>query len=400
MCHKSQLTTIYIAHTQVTKNRRIQHLLQQFELPADDSFLRLEAQCSQVGPRICVNDEPLDMTINKTLIEDIANSKCHMSLPDLLHSTAKPPKHAVDGVISTKPSTPTVNMKDVCTDLRNVSLYDLSDANNGTKTTLSDCVSDISAYFSGRSSSLTWKSNSESIMTGTADSIAMVGRFFDNDSDSSSAYQSGQSSSINLRDSLHMCRYRRSDQAASYYSPPSKSTNNISFATSSPIQLNGSNSTSAIYDSEPDEFNDTLERVNYMLSRCSSKPMSPSKWERRKRLLRDYARELMRQEPNSKLKDSLSCNDLSAPIKTNMAESSGIKTSNSNESFISAASHHSTPYNPLDLSTIGSELKAIHCAKPLRYRDLRRKNLAKELAMGRNPSRKTLKRSISVEQFV
>lgn len=180
----------------------------------------------------------------------------------------------------------------------------------------------------------------------------------------------------------------------------SKSAANKNFVTSSPLQPNGSNGASINEDSDRDEFNDTLERVNYLLDRCPIRPLSSSKWAKRKQLLHDYAYEIIQQEATSILKDSFSCNDLSVSINTNMAKATIFEESISNEAINLSPSHYSTAYHPLDLLRVESELKAIGCVKPTRYKEIKRSYLLNELAMGRKPSRKTLKRSISVDQFI
>lgn len=388
----------------------------------------MEELCSNVQPsrpRILLNDSPLDMSINKTLFEglneDVVISKCHMSLPDLFDPMAKHPdfpKWTANGNQSDSLNMPTptkIKMKDVCTDLRNISLFELNSVNNVSHISQFDCDTDngSSAYFSGRSSSMIWKSNNESIgaRTGSEDLFFLAGKFIATDSETS-AYQSGQMSDVDsmsssykaqLCDTLDVCKYRR-DNWSSPTCATSTGTGSNGFITSSPIHLNGSDVAAAAAitindDSDTDDFNDTIERVNYLLARCTTKPLSPAKWARRKQLLQEYAYEIIRQESGTKLRDSFSCNDLSTPVNTNVAKDIIIKASSSN--INATASHSSTAYDPFNLVRIKNELKAIECTESTTpYDEVRRQYILEQLAMNRTPSRKTLKRSISVDQFI
>lgn len=358
-----------------------------FSLGSDSSFLRMEHLCEQMSeisvqtpphPRILLNNIPFDMMLNKTLL-----SKSNVEV-----------EQTIDVPVKT-------SSRNLC-DTFNDSFCASKMAANISAASSHDNTSS-SAYFSIQSSTINWKSQNESTEINRLPKSVM--------NSDTSGYQSEQMSeelSYKISDTLDVCNYRR-QQWSPYVTPkfidepstlassdktPSKLLDDVSlvsmhsneFATSSPIQSNGSGASCMANDDryiEPDDLNDTLERVNYRLAVCGYKSPSPTKMAKRRQLMREYVDELLKNEFESKN---------SQPINKDLV-------SCGNMPFGALAPNPSTEQMAYPSEQIERELDALTSSTP--YNDAKRAQLLEELAKLRKVQtmRKAPKRTITLDKF-
>lgn len=355
-------------------------------MPSDDSFIRLEKICAKSPkcPRILVNNSPLDLTLNKSLFRKSCTSRTDLD--------SKPSAYFPEPVNSqiTQKSYD-VGMNDICRDLRSISLRTTKMATDASVGHLSDNDTTTSAYYSGRSSSL-WKFDESSIKPG----CSYI--FPDLDNTESSAYHSEllcEKSSYRMHDTLDLCNYRRvgSTNAIELQEPSTPLNTGKSPTrrfeviqendTISPLRTSKLITSSPIeHDTnkyvEPDDLNDTLERVNYKLAVCGAKTPSPTKMTRRRELMEVYVAELLAQEAAAKARPWSSCNNLVQKSSNQWKK----RTSFGQE--INASNKLRKCEADDDDELFGRPL----CTSPTPYNKAKRVQLLDELQVDRNPPHK------------
>lgn len=173
-------------------------------------------------------------------------------------------------------------MRDICSDLRIISQSPPELNHSMSFADRLYCDLKSSAYFPN---SLGLHSTSNNVLAnGTVTSQ------HDDDSLYTSAYFSNQSS-FKVRDSLDSCSYRSPIRL-----PDQQTTRTPANSTSS-RQLDSllEESNDEMY-VEPDDLNDTLERVNYRLAVCGAVTPSPTRMKKTKSAMQEYMAELRAQE--------------------------------------------------------------------------------------------------------
>ncbi|XP_031625603.1 uncharacterized protein LOC116342219 [Contarinia nasturtii] len=271
-------------------------------------------------PRIFLNDSPLHLTLNKTLLSSTKNSlaRTHISLPvSPAHSEPNESAYFPQRDILRKSNEieSDINMKEICSDLRAISMCPPKSIRSASINSLPDTNS--SAYFSGQVSS-SYNRNDES---GHSFSL----------SNESSAYFSDQVGDESYKgDSLDVYHYRQPNSPAVASMPsipkitgklsarglvwspfladqPQQHDLDKSFI-KSPIVNNGPVTSSPFHNhidhtdidwdniEEPDDLNDTLERVEWRLKMCGYKSPPPEKMAKKRQLIHAYVSELLRNE--------------------------------------------------------------------------------------------------------
>lgn len=350
----------------------------------EDITSRIQKLCEQMKrPRILLNNCPLDMSLNETIIHDTLSATC----PDM----------ELQGTNQTNGPQPMwksyVDLKDICCDLRQIPFYE---SQNKSFVSLPENETNSSAYFTGQSSSF-FESHNETVN----DSHQMSFSLPDIASTDTSAYGSGHESSLGASDSLEMCHYRRrqtpqgiapngyrqdpltptsptietksgSQELICELSPIAKTAK--SSMTSSPIKLPEIDFDNLI---EPDNLNDTLERINYRLSVCGAKSPSPTKMAKKRQLMQDYVTELLQKDAASKANSS-ACNNLVIQEINNGGETNVV--------------------NDIERD-VENQLIALGCVKPTLYRIGKKKQLMEELE-SKTKSKPQPRRTISVVELL
>lgn len=303
-----------------------------------------------------------------------------------------------------------IDIKDICCDLRQIPFCR---SQNSSFVSLPENETNSSAYFSGRSSSF-FQPHNETLNESHQMSFSLP----DIASTDTSAYGSGHESSFQAFDSMEVCHYRReqtpqgmasnecrqepltptspldetksdSHEMICELSPIAKTTK--SPMTSSPIELPEIDFDNLI---EPDNLNDTLERINYRLSVCGVKSPSPTKMAKKRQLMQVYVTELLKEEAAIKA-NATACNNVaiqSSPKTSSVPkENKGLEINNGGKTSVVN-----------DISTerdIENHLIALGCNKPTLYCNAKRKQLMEEMASKTNTkSKPRLKRTISVDK--
>lgn len=361
-----------------------------------------ERQYRSKRPRIFLNDYPLDMSLNQGIVDDEFNATC----PDM----------ELQGTNQTNEPQPiwksyvqSIDIKDICCDLRQIPFCR---SLNTSLVSLPENETNSSAYFSGRSSSF-FQPHSE---IGN-ESHQMSFSLPDIASTDTSAYISGHESWFQASDSLEVCHYRReqtqdgiaSNECRQESLTPTSPTNETklgshelicdlspiaktikSSMTSSPIQLPTIDFDNLV---EPNNLNETLERINYRLAVCGVKSPSPTKMAKKRQLMQIYVTELLKEEVAIK-ENALACN--------NVAVQSSPKMSSGTEENNKEINNGGKTNVINDISTerdIENQLIALGCNKPTLYCIAKRKQLMEEMASKtKTKSKPRFKRTISVDK--
>lgn len=167
-----------------------------------------------------------------------------------------------------------------------------------------------SAYFSGQSSLL-----DKSLAANDADSFNMAFAMTD-----SSAYRSDRS----LHDTLEVYDYRQKlpkiivTLETTVGSEVQEQYSMLGPVTSSPLKSKAIDQRefSKFVDLDPNNFDDSLEFVDYRLKACGYVPMSPTKMAKRKRLMENYVADLLKQESDQRAAAKLAAKRLAAAKRT------------------------------------------------------------------------------------
>lgn len=362
----------------------------------DDIIERMEKLGAKTlkRPRVLLNDTPLDLSLNQSLLISPKRSvgKSNFSLPDMdWQSTYY--SHASQPILKSYNEKP-IDIKDICNDLRSIPFCR---SQNTSFVSLPECEINSSGYGSGRSSTF-YKSHDESaIESGHSFSLPEIAA-------ESSAYGSDNESSLYI---YHRRAEPKRRTPNGHWQEPS--TSNIEResmpktfdlddldcgllpmlnVTSSPVT--SSTIKTIDFDNlvEPDDLNDTLERVNYRLAICGAKSPSPTKMARKRQLMREFADELLKQEATIKVKKS-ACNVVMPPptkVKSVPIVNKGLEIINVKTAIINEKS---------PAKYIEKRLNEMGCVEPTLYKTAKRKQLIEELIK----KTKSPKRTISVDQI-
>lgn len=308
-------------------------------------------------PRIFLNDSPLQLTLNKTLLSSTKNSmgRTHISLPisPPSHANSKPntyftsPEQQRLQLILQKQNSIEADkqMHEMCHELRSMSMSPHQNKRKSPVNNLSD--TNTSAYFSGSPSyTLSNKGNHES------------GHSFSLSSGSSSyiSNQTGDETSYRMVDSLDMYNYRQHchtptvvrepitptttaarASAKELFSTPSATPNrqvnlDKSFVaspggatnTNHPMMTSSPFRSAIDWDNivVPDDLNDSLEKVEFrlnVLKMFGYKSPPPEKMAKKRQLIQAYANEVLQKEGRKKSTSPLSVfnrMDIRSPAKT------------------------------------------------------------------------------------
>lgn len=280
-------------------------------MPSDESFTRMEKLCAtpQRRPRILLNDSPMNITINKTILNQsqdhrkLYRSRSDSSICGLDYSL-----DVLDDSV--------MNVNRIRTDFGLMSQSGMNHFKSLNTSFISLRDIQSTAHFPDQKCHQ-WKSYDDQLATKLDCSFDLPHIVTE-----SSAYFSGQFSDESvcpLRDTMDMCNYRRAlphwigsepSTPAKIKSPAKKldlleanrSTRAIGLVTSSPIKMHESNHFSDLSNNyaEPDNLNNTLDRVNYRLHVCGFVTPSPTRMTKRKHLMQEYVALLLKNNKSSK----------------------------------------------------------------------------------------------------
>lgn len=364
--------------------------------PPEDILVRMEKLRLNAlkRPRILVNNEPLDLTVNETLLKTSRRSigKSNISLPDIGVETSQP--------IWKSYEEQTIGIKDICSDLRTIPYCR---SHNTSFVSLPEDIANSSGYCSGRSSAF-FKSHDElANESGHSFSLPEI---------ASETSGSGHESSFLVNDTMDLCNYRAT--SSRYRQEPSTPTKGTKWLTGnkwncvlSPITSMTSSPKVASplqmpdFDNivESDDLNDTLERINYRLAMCGAKSPSPTKMAKKRQLMQVYVTELLQnekilqQEAASK-EETSTCKSVAmdTPIPIEM-----VKTP------VKIPGPEIKGNAVIDKSAekkVDEQLISLGCHSPTPYKIAKRKQLMEELlTKSKTQSKPRLKRTISVDTF-
>lgn len=173
-------------------------------------------------------------------------------------------------------------------------------AHNTSDINAHDSDSKSSAYFSGRSSQNSFVNQSQAEDDSDSFNIA----YLLSESSINCSEYSVDDSMQQLKDTLEICGYRQKipeiivsleTTAGSVVQEPDSIVRPVTSSPLSPTNRRKFNDVVEIIE-DPKNFNDSLEFVNYRLAVCGYVPMSPSKMAKRKRLMKNYVADLLKQE--------------------------------------------------------------------------------------------------------
>lgn len=341
-------------------------------------------------PNILINDTPLDLSLNQTLLSSTKRSvdQSNISLPDMdwqstYHSTATQP------ILKSYDEKP-IDIKDICNDLRAIPFCR---SQNTSFVSLPECDTNSSGYGSGRSSTF-YKSHDESAMESghsfSLPEIAAESSVYGSCNESSlcihhrraepkrhtpNGNRPEQSTPIIERELMHKT-FDLDDLNCGLLPMLNVTSSPVTSSSIKPIDFNNL--------VEPDDLNNTLERVNYRLAVCGAKSPSPIKMARKRQLMREFADELLKREAVIKAEKS-ACN-VSMPTPTKVkcvpVKSEGLKIVNARTAVI----HE---------KYVEKVLNEMGCDEPTPYKAAKRKQLIEELVK----KTKSPKRTISVHQI-